>query len=128
MLQKDDHHDPPTCLVTGRKTASCMLIGILLLQADGESKSAAESKAVGRPRLSSTGHVYAGLSDEEVEVSLNLRQTMSGTGLGGIQNITSYNGSTDIPSLPHGLIIGKMDRPKLPWKECVSCDPIVDQS
>jgi len=74
-----------------------MLIGILLLQADGESKSAAESKAVGRPRLSSTGHVYAGLSDEEVEVSLNLRQTMSGTGLGGIQNITSYNGSTDIP-------------------------------
>lgn len=83
--------------MTGRKTASCMLIGILLLQADGESKSAAESKAVGRPRLSSTGHVYAGLSDEEVEVSLNLRQTMSGTGLGGIQNITSYNGSTDIP-------------------------------
>lgn len=39
------------------------------MQADGDSKAPADGKAVGRPRLSSIGHVYAGLSDEEVEVS-----------------------------------------------------------
>ncbi len=38
------------------------------MQVEGESKPAPDLKAVGRPRLSSTGHVYAGLSDEEVEV------------------------------------------------------------
>ena len=40
-----------------------------MAQVEGESKAAPEgAKAAGRPRLSSTGHVYAGLSDEEVEV------------------------------------------------------------
>ena len=39
------------------------------MQADGDTKAPAHGKAVGRPRLSSIGHVYAGLSDEEVEVS-----------------------------------------------------------
>ena len=38
------------------------------MQVEGESKPAPDLKTVGRPRLSSTGHVYAGLSDEEVEV------------------------------------------------------------
>ena len=40
-----------------------------VVQIEGESKPAPDLRAVGRPRLSSTGHVYAGLSDEEVEVS-----------------------------------------------------------
>jgi hypothetical protein len=39
------------------------------MQGDGDSKALAGGNAVGRPRLSSIGHVYAGLSDEEVEVS-----------------------------------------------------------
>ena len=40
-----------------------------VMQVEGEKKPTPDSRAVGRPRLSSTGHVYAGLSDEEVEVS-----------------------------------------------------------
>lgn len=45
-----------------------LMSGVTMLQGEGESKAAADPKAFGRPRLSSIGHVYAGLSDEEVEV------------------------------------------------------------
>ena len=39
-----------------------------MLQGEAESAAAADRKSFGRPRLSSIGQVYAGLSDEEVEV------------------------------------------------------------
>ena len=50
---------------------------LLVLQGEGESKPAADPKSFGRPRLSSIGQVYAGLSDEEVEVGLCMAHRLS---------------------------------------------------
>ena len=63
--------------VTSRSKASgsapgrlCSDASFLVLQGEGESTAAVDPKSFGRPRLSSIGQVYAGLSDEEVEVGL----------------------------------------------------------